>query len=150
MRLKPTPLRRLVYCGATFVAAALAIQLGGCGPDRPETTPVTGTVLYRGQPVAHACVMFFPEGSRPAATKTDEQGRFSLFTFKADDGAVLGVHTVVIAKYQEAPGGDPDAIYADANTVPMLPEKYASPETSPLKATVTAEGPNDFRFELAD
>jgi hypothetical protein len=150
MRLKATPLRRLVYCGAAFVAAALALQLGGCGSNRPDTVPVTGTVLYRGQPVAYAIVNFIPEGTRPASAKTDEQGRFSLLTFAPGDGSVLGVHTVVVCKFERAPGGDPDAIYADLNTVAVLPQKYGSPLTSPLKATVTAEGPNDFRFELTD
>ena len=148
MQLKPSPSRRLVYCGAAFLAAALALQLGGCGSGRPDTVPVSGTVLYQGQPVVHASVMFIPEGSRAAAAKTDEQGRFSLLTFAPGDGGVLGEHTVVIGKYRQAPGGDPDSPYPE--TVAVLPEKYGSPLTSPLRATVTAEGPNDFRFELTD
>lgn len=30
----------------------------------------------------------------------------------------------------------------------ILPAKYASPLTSPLRATITRKGPNTFRFDL--
>jgi hypothetical protein len=33
---------------------------------------------------------------------------------------------------------------------PELPEKYNNPARTPLKAVVTAEGPNEYNLELKD
>jgi hypothetical protein len=41
-----------------------------------------------------------------------------------------------------------DSLYKQK--VQILPAQYMSPLKSPLRCTVTAEGPNDFRLELTD
>jgi hypothetical protein len=62
------------------------------------------------------------------------------------DGAILGEHIVSINKYIPDPN-DPRPAGFKAK-IAVLPARYASMLDSPLRATVTADGPNDFRFEL--
>lgn len=135
----------------------LAVVASGCGPGRPKTVKVTGTVTYRGQPLEGARVMFDCAGGRPASATTDASGRFTLETFGAEDGAILGEHTVTVSKYVAVPGGAGPAAGQDEMRSPgappirqTVPGRYTTPGTSPLKASVTAQGPNDFTFELTD
>lgn len=70
-------------------ATALPVLLCGCGPSRPTTVPVSGTVLLDGEPVESAAVIFSSvEGGRPATGITDAQGRFRLRTFDGNDGVL--------------------------------------------------------------
>lgn len=134
-----------------FLAPSLCIAItlvSGCGDSRPPTFVVTGVVTYRGMPVDGALVMFVPMGGRPASGQTDVKGRFTLLSFAPGDGAVAGEHTVCIAKTAPSPIDKNNSPYPQ--TVMLLPECYATPMQSPLKATVTAQGSNDFRFDLVD
>ncbi|MCA9188574.1 MAG: carboxypeptidase-like regulatory domain-containing protein [Pirellulaceae bacterium] len=124
----------------SFVVACLLV-LTGCGDGRPRRVHVSGVVTFEGTPVEGAHVMFTPTGARPASARTDADGRFELRTFDENDGAVIGTHLVTIAKKKF--GQDP---YAAAGSA--LPERYGRTDTSGLSAEVTADGPNDFRFDL--
>ncbi len=141
--------RRRFYAWAV-VALAVALAANGCNDSRPRRAPVTGVVIYHGLPVDGAGVTFYPKGGAIASAKTDAQGRFTLMTFdhNGNDGAILGEHVVCISKYIPDPN-DPRPEPLKAH-IPVLPAVYASMIKSPLRATVTAEGPNDFRFELVD
>jgi hypothetical protein len=119
----------------------------GCGNHSP-TYAVTGTVTYHGLPVEGACVMFIPQGGRPASGKTDAQGHFTLLSYAAGDGAVAGEHTVCIAKNVPDPKDQSDSPYKRANAT--LPSIYSTPLKSPLRATIATRGPNDFTFDLSD
>lgn len=74
----------------------------GCGG--PGMARVTGKVTWKGNPVKEAAVTFEPvprdasdrEPGKPATGFTDENGVYSLSTFRAEDGAILGKHTVSI------------------------------------------------------
>ncbi len=140
------------------VALSLPCLLGGCGAgDHPDTYPVGGVVTLNGQPVAEATVNFFPVAEGQSSVgRTDAQGRYELTTFDPGDGALPGEYQVAISKY-ELPSGA-----ADVDTEPseegssdpeslvpqnVLPERYASPQTSELRATVS-EGTNRLDFEL--
>ncbi|HPP51834.1 MAG TPA: carboxypeptidase-like regulatory domain-containing protein [Thermoguttaceae bacterium] len=130
----------------------------GCGPKRPKTVQVTGKVTYKGQPLEGARVMFHTQGGPPATGTTDKEGRFRLETFSTEDGALIGEHTVIISKYVPVPNGAASSSGApDDMRGPgpprirqLVPARYTTPATSPLKAKVTAEGPNDFTFDLTD
>jgi hypothetical protein len=130
--------------------------VAGCGPSRPKTVQVTGTVTYKGQPLEGARVMFDSKAGRPASATTDASGHFKLETFTAGDGAIVGECKVTISKYVTASGGAPGAGQPDMHSPgaspvrQVLPKRYTTPGTSPLKATVTAEGPNDFKFDLTE
>jgi hypothetical protein len=137
---------------ALLVVAALAAGLasaGGCNNGgRPKRFQVNGVVIYRGKPLDGAQVTFYPTGARPACGTTDANGRFTLLTFNPNDGAVLGNHVVCVTKYVSDPEDHSDSPYKQK--VQILPARYMTPLKSPLRCTVTAEGPNDFRLELAD
>src|SRR5687768_7124826 len=77
-----TAYRRVVQ-PVTVIAVVMALSFGCQKSDnRPRRVPVSGIVLYKGQPVADATVLFGPVGSTPAATgTTDASGRYQLTTF---------------------------------------------------------------------
>ncbi len=152
------------FCGW---AALVCLAISGCGGGstyKPpsEVYPVSGTVTYNGQPVAGATVTFFAaEAQRTAAGMTNDQGVYRLTTFTSNDGAVVGKQSVTVTKGNTAqaeplpddqsPNYDPLAVMRSAPTVkPPIPEKYATQTTSELEATVSAEGKNEFDFELKD
>ncbi len=112
-----------------------------------------------------------PQVASPT-TQTDDSGAFSLSTYYADDGApagdykvtviwaapVLAVATGVELSDDDLASGefDPpsasqgreDPREASSFGNDRLKGKYADPGTTPLKATITAEGPNRFEFPL--
>lgn len=135
----------------------------GCGKkadSRPKTAAVSGIITMNGQPVADADVVFQPAGQSPAATgRTDGDGNYQLTTFQSDDGAVPGQYLVSVTKYDRPAESasssseeyvPPTAASAQASAAPknLLPEKYASPKTSTLTATVQDGQENQFDFKL--
>jgi len=162
-------LQTVVGMGARRVAPCLVAVLGlvavasGCGPSRPATTTVTGTVTYDGKPVEGASVAFVPEKGAPAVGTTDASGKFSI------PGAILGASKVTIAKMSggatAAAGGMP-ANPTPADMAKMaaaasgkkpeapkseIPEKYGRVISSGLTATVTGDAAkNVFTFDLKD
>jgi hypothetical protein len=120
----------------------------GCGSGHPKCVAVSGVVTYHGKPVEGAVVIFMPPKSRSATGFTDAQGRFTLQTFSAGDGGVLGDHVICITKTVVDATAAAKSPYSKTRSV--LPARYGSPLKSHLTATVTAEGPNDFKFDLTD
>lgn len=157
------------------LAAALTLMLAaGCSQsddvEREKTVPVSGTVTYKGAPVADASVGFVPDAppgpnppGRGAFGRTDDQGRFQLMTFVAGDGVVPGNYKVTVTKVEgdtsapQAEEGsddydDPEAAGGSKPTEPkhLLPEKYADFRKSDLTASVKDGDPQEFTFELTD
>ena len=130
------------------------VLVAGCGPDRPRTHKVSGTVTLDGNPIAGASVMFIPEsGGRPATGVTDEEGEFTLSTFESGDGALPGKHAVTVT-LKEVSGMIADKDGLSAGVGPnglqvrwIIPERYSTPETS--KTTVeVARGMDAVKLEL--
>ena len=126
--------------------------LVGCGgSDRPATVQVKGVVLYNGQPLEGADVVFTPGTGRPATGRTNAQGEFTLTTFEPGDGALTGEHVVTIGKSESpAQAGEIDRHAPTPVSKALLPAKYSDARVTELKATVTAAGPNEPKFELKD
>jgi len=146
--------------GLAVLCGILAVVLAGCeGDTGPKTVPVTGTVLMGGEPVEGADVNFMAGGASHAASgKTDAQGKFSLKTLDKE-GAVVGTHTVTVAKYDSAdttemtPEDYTKQMEAGSTAPPSgpessLPAKYADPANSGLSETVEDGGANDFTITL--
>ncbi|GIX00313.1 MAG: hypothetical protein KatS3mg111_3645 [Pirellulaceae bacterium] len=155
---------------AGLVCALLCnAMLVGCGSGGPDPVPVSGKVLYQGKPVADATVTFLStSGGRSASGKTAADGTFTLTTNKTGDGAVPGDYIVTISKvaakgasagpiniengeYGEDYGRMMDAVATGDMSKFLkdeLPAKYGDPAQSGLRRTVTAEGPNEFEFNL--
>ena len=136
------------YGGPMSMAALLSVifmlwAITGCGPQRPETVRVSGTVTLDGKPSSGAAVMLMPkQGGRPAAGVTDESGEFSLTTFEQGDGALPGEHTVTVT-LKKVTGILADRVGLSGGVAPggikvqwLVPEKYSSSKTSGLAVEV--------------
>jgi hypothetical protein len=145
---------------ATLIWFGLAL-LAGCGGavKGPATYPVTGAVMMGGKPVADALVEFTPAsasaeggisaGMAGAQAQTDADGKYTMSTMLAQGkttvpGLAAGDYVVTVRK-MEFPGGAASATRPPKN---VLPAKYASTNSSPLKATVKADGEKTFDFAL--
>ena len=91
-----------------LLAVWLITALTACGDGGRGLAPVSGTVRYKGAPLANAHVQFVPEeqGARSASGTTDASGHYRLTTFDSYDGARVGKHgvTVAITEEPEKPG----------------------------------------------
>ena len=96
-----------VYC-SLFVGAVLAVTAGCGGSSLGTPVPVTGKIIYQGQPVEGAQVTFHAkadtgeEGAvrRSANGRTAADGTFSLTTFKTGDGALPGDYVITVSKIE--------------------------------------------------
>lgn len=117
--------------------------------SRKPCESVRGKVLYRGQPIADAQVVFWgtdPRTGRPRRVGdalTDTEGRFVLSTYTANDGAPVGEYKVSVI-WTSAPTD-----FNNRHRPNRLPKKYADVAKSGLTATVKA-GENDFLFNLTE
>jgi hypothetical protein len=129
----------------------------GCGDGKPAAVPVTGTVTYKKTtPPAGALVVFHaanPDLEKAIQGKpvgrVDDDGKFRLSTYAEGDGAPPGDYGVTI-DWRKA-GKEPKFAFGDAGSGagrPVLDPKFSNPSAPLLKATVTANGPNDFHFEV--
>ncbi len=127
----------------TVGSAALCILIAGCGPAKPPSAEVTGTVTYNGAPVTNATVTFYPDSGVPATGATDAAGKFTL-------SASPGGQKIAVNPVEEldanAIAGDPDA----TPTPPPFPEKYRNMESSGLTANVELGQANSVTLELTD
>jgi len=129
--------------------------LAACGQgisDQPRVVRVSGVLTQKGNPVEGATVGFNTPGAPRAATgKTDADGKFQLSTFGDNDGAVPGEHVVTVIKLNPELQQKPEESADDYTTrmlgknpsKSLLPQQYASPQSSPLKVTISADGPNE-------
>jgi hypothetical protein len=137
---QPDPFTGRRLTAAACLAAALLCP--ACGPARKTVYPVRGQVrLADGRAPAHALVTFHPVGDagpeavHPAG-EVDEQGRFTLTSYAAGDGAPAGEYRVSVVWYL-APGRDDDA---PRN---YLPDVYSRPDATPLPPVTVAAGANE-------
>ena len=131
----------------------------GCGGNpHPELRKVSGTVTFEDEPVAEATVAFYRDkSSRLATGRTDERGRFQLSSYDANDGAVPGEHTVVVTKVEIADEEASLSMDEAAASRPkrsrirhLLPEEYASQETTPLQVVVPEDGTDNLEIKLSN
>lgn len=152
----------------------LCLALAGCGgeeKDLPTTVPVTGSVSYNGAPVEGALVSFqsatvdsMGNAAKPATGTTGPDGRFQLSTYVSGTdlvpGALPGEYKVTVSKTETPAAPTGQSVEEQMRQQMMggempepkhlLPEKYASPETTDLTATVGADGAADLEFSLTD
>src|SRR5947209_5770455 len=142
---------RLKNARLLMLMAAVALTSGGCA----RTVAIKGRVTLDGRPVEGASIQFVPlDGGRGAFGTTDQDGYFSLSTFKEGDGAPKGAYKVTIAKMSDnamkVDPSDKKALEAQMaaimkkssnfrdtkNTKSSLPGIYSDPNTTPLLQTV--------------
>jgi len=129
---------------ATIAVLVLAcVSPLGCGPSRPVTFPVKGTVTVGGKPVAGATVLFQPvAGGVPGRGVTTDDGGFTLTTFESGDGAIGGRHRVAISKMTLSgvevteDGVAAPVAAGEIRETWLTPRKYSSLDTSGLEVEV--------------
>jgi hypothetical protein len=145
------------------VVAVGAVGLAGCGGSTmPKIYPATGTVTWKGEPLADATVSFVPSVGAPSDGRTDAQGKFTIMT-NGMPGARAGACKVTVSKFAGAGASMPAAskpedmikMYENKKKGEVekgaIPAKYGRPDTSGLAAEVTADGAkNVFTFDLKD
>jgi hypothetical protein len=116
------------------------LAIGGCDNARVPVHDVSGRVTYQGQPPVGALIVLHPvDDTHPTdVTPTgtvSEDGSFQITAYEPGDGAPLGdyVATIHWFKLIQEDGG--------AGRGPnVLPPRYASPDTSPVRITVKEGG----------
>ncbi len=140
-----------------FACVASGLMIPGCGgeaaPSYPKTYPVQGVVTYKGDPLDDAGISFVPDGGqqRGAVGRTNAEGKFTLMTFVAGDGALPGKYRVTITK-SVVEGGQltEDSSAPSGKTKYLVPAKYSDPSKSGLIATVNEKNENAITFEIND
>jgi hypothetical protein len=122
------------------------LLLAGCNRSGLDLAHVEGVVTYKGAPVEQAGVLFKPQKGPMAIGTTDSSGRFTLMTANKD-GALVGEHHVSISKTEQLATPVAGERFPRYQTKFLIPQKYGSPETSGLTATVDRKK-NQVEFKL--
>lgn len=155
----------------SFLLLFAMTLLIGCGDDT-KLEKVSGTVSYAGMPLSGASVVFLPVASDGylATGTTDEKGHYLLSaprkTRGIGQGALAGEYRVVISCREIIP--DPDQLAYEQGSITyaelqvrhrknagrrpkarsLIPERYASSDSSGLLAAVESGKTNEIDFEL--
>ncbi len=134
------------------------LVLSGCGKSSgPKLFPVRGKITYKGAPVEGANVMFRAvNGNASGAARTDASGNYEIVS-QWGRGLPEGEYLVSVTKFEERPiAEEEEGTYnpqlANMDVPPpksLIPMKYAQPEQSGLKASVSKSG-GSFDFDLTD
>lgn len=99
-------MRIYFYLGCVYACAALAVLVSsGCSSatpvDQVPVVPVTGKVLFQGQPAPGALVVYHPVQNGvfappPARATVRDDGTYTLTTYTANDGAAPGEYKVTV------------------------------------------------------
>ncbi len=140
----------IVHC-AVVCAAISTFSMTGCGGGTEEAGATAhGVVLLDGKPIDRGVVIFNPvdPDGTSASGQIQPDGTFEVKTSGSVTGLKPGKYKVAIVAWKVEAGEElPDGTEAE-ESIPLVPEVYHNSETSGLTAEVTAEGPNEFRFEL--
>lgn len=112
----------------------------GCGEAKVPVVPVTGKVTFGkeipvgAQIVLHAQGHSLPDDVAPTG-RVKEDGTFAISIYGTDEGVPAGEYVATIQWYKIVKDRSGDSISGPN----VIPKKYSSPETSPLKITVNNE-----------
>src|SRR5687768_4946011 len=137
-----------------LILSTALLAIAGCGSEsgQLDVHSVSGSVTYKGKPIEGATIIFFAQDEHLRAAgvpipegTTDASGRFDLTTYKPGDGAPAGDYGVSITWMEETgDSDDPEQI----TRRDRLNNRYASPESSGLTATVKSGDTQLPPFEL--
>ena len=132
--------------GLTLVlTVTLAAVVAGCSgdPDAIAAVPAEGTVTLKGKPLESGTIQLYPDKGRSASGSIVD-GKFTLTTYEANDGAVPGMHKVVVTAYKEVkPKGA-----TEPEQKLITPEKYSNPDASTLTIEIPTGGKKDLDIKL--
>lgn len=115
---------------------------------RRPTLPVKVSVTHKGVAPVGAVVAFVGQGKEPRQPYADgmvgSDGSVRLSTYQAFDGVPAGEYAVLVALRK------PEFTVEGKRGPNLLPAKYDSTKTTPLRAIVKAGATNEFVFDLQD
>ena len=131
----------------------------GCGGEdewaakRPKVYRAGGIVNLDGKPLDDAIVVYHSQTHNVSAQgTTDKNGRFTLTTFKENDGAADGPQKVVVTKRiyveQKTKYDSPNEPSVAKIPKDLLPLRYAAPTTTDIEVNIASSGKNDAVIEL--
>ena len=147
----PKPRRAVRVAGLPLLASRLlgACATTGCSRG-PEIVPVSGKVLYNGEPLKFGGVMFQPQAGQPARGVIQPDGTFVLTTDKTGDGATVGPNRVRVTCYEAQ---DPSAGASEGEAALgklLIPKKYSDIDTSGIEIDIPRGGKDDVVINLQD
>ncbi len=143
---------------ALMLAALAAPLTAGCGSSTPPVAPVCGVVTIDGQPLAGGAVVFAPLArgadklvGKSAYGEIQPDGSFTLGTFRADDGAIIGKHRATIVSRSDSDDDPPPGVTQTSQT-PV--KRTARPPFDMVRVTdrtfdVIADRDNEFTIDLS-
>ena len=136
----PTCERHLFRSWQLVLLGSLLLLISATGCKKPSgKASVHGRVTFRGQPLESASLTFIPAIGRPQPA--------SILNGEYTTELSPGEYTAVVIVGADLPKG-----YKEGDPVPppkiSLPDAYASPAKSPLKATVKPGQSEPIDFEL--
>lgn len=132
-----------------FVGLICSGAFVGCtSGERAKVMPVSGKVLFNGQPLAFGAVAFQPMRGQPARGTIGKDGTFKLSTYREGDGAAVGQHRVKITCYTSQDPATKKPGPSETLGESLIPARYANFDTSGLTVAVLADGNSPFMFEL--
>lgn len=138
-----------VVAGRLLLNLILLVGIGswsGC-TQTPAVVPVSGKVLYNGEPLPCGFVMFQPEQGQAAQGEIQPDGTFQLSTYGPNDGAVPGHHKVSVRSFSNQKAGV-DGGDAEAPGRLLIPQQYTRFGMSGLSADVTPGSTEPIVLEL--
>jgi hypothetical protein len=125
-------------------AAILSLIVSACGKEHKPVYPVHGKGLDKNAKAAAGAIIVFhpvvaedPKEAKPIGT-VDENGEFTLTTYKTGDGAPAGEYCITLAWFP------PRKSIMEPEKDDVLGGRFALPEKSPIpKFTVEASGANE-------
>ncbi len=122
-----------------LLVAVLTVLLSGCGPAKPETCPVSGTVTWNGQPLPDGYIQFDAEDGKgvPPDAGPIKDGKYQL-------PVKPGKKKVQITATREV--GNKDPAMGMAPRQQYIPARYNL--KTELKEVVKPGDKNEFRFDL--
>lgn len=131
-------------CNASALSLLiLAIAACGCS-ETTELSPVTGKVLFNGEPLNTGVVMFQPAKGPPARGQIQPDGSFELELLGVGRGAVLGTNKVRVSAREPSPPGDVEAGLGRL----LIPRRYTDFDSSGLVVEVEPERTEPYLIKL--
>ena len=103
------------------ILSAATVFISGCGPSGPERVVVSGTVTYKGQPIADGRINFMPTKKSPVPMGGAEikNGQYRVDT---KGGVPVGTHIIRIEAYGGSPA--PGQAFKPGTRPQYLPKKF--------------------------
>jgi hypothetical protein len=142
---------------AALVCASVIFLIGcGTADDSARRVPVSGRVTYNGEPLGTGSVIFRPDARRgntethEARGAIDAQGNYRLATQTGSgpkEGVAPGWYRVAVVAVKEADKSARRRAGLPPPDQPLIPPKYANPDTSQIAIQVT-EAPSPGAYDI--